>query len=99
MSSSSISCHQLENERQLLPGRELVVSLSGSILTPRMAARPRAPACFEIYSTHQAADHQFVHVMFQFVMHVPDPEDWIEEVGGERKRRFHPVIIRYGGPG
>ena len=41
MSSSSISCHQLENERQLLPGRELVVSLSGSILTPRMAARPR----------------------------------------------------------
>jgi hypothetical protein len=55
------------------------------------------PARFEIYSTHQATDHQFVHVMFQFVMHVPDPEDWIHE---EARRGFtHNQIWRPGGSG
>ena len=55
------------------------------------------PARFEIYSTHQETDHQFVHVMFQFVMHVPDPEDWIHE---EARRGFtHNQIWRPGGSG
>ena len=66
-------------------------------MLPKKVSPHCGPARFEIYSTHQGTDHQFVHVMFQFVMHVPDPEDWIHE---EARRGFtHNQIWRPGGSG